>query len=78
MHIKRFSFDKKLGEVKRLEEANIIRRFKDYRLEGFICHIGSKVGCGHYTLYYRNPEEGMHWVLFDDREVAEFRVDEED
>lgn len=68
--IKRFHFDKKLGEVKKLEEANIIRKFKDYQLEGFICHIGIKVLCGHYTLYYKKPTDPLRWIFFDDREVS--------
>ena len=42
LHIKRFHFEKEIGEVKRLEEANIERRFKGYELQGFISHIGGE------------------------------------
>ena len=38
-----------------------------YRLEGFISHMGSNTACGHYVCHIR--KQG-HWVLFNDDKVA--------
>lgn len=78
VHIKRFHFDRDLGEVKKLEEADIVRRFQDYELQGFISHIGNQVRCGHYILYYKSPDHPLTWLLFNDVKVDEFKIDTED
>lgn len=64
--------------MKKLEEADIIRKFKNYEMEGFISHIGNQVRCGHYILYYKNIDEPLKWLLFNDVKVDQFKIDTDD
>ena len=38
-----------------------------YRLLGFVSHMGSNTGCGHYVCHIKKDGK---WVIFNDNKVA--------
>ena len=52
VHLKRFSYEKDKS-VKMLDQVEFPRKFENYRLVGFICHIGRFAMSGHYVYYGR-------------------------
>ena len=52
------------GEAPKLPED---KRPGNYKLHGFITHLGTSTACGHYVAHIK---KGDDWVLFNDAKVA--------
>jgi|JI6StandDraft_1071083.scaffolds.fasta_scaffold119334_2 ubiquitin C-terminal hydrolase len=47
--------------------------FHEYRLAGFICHIGWYQHSGHYVFYLHEDSFEDRWIRFDDSRVTELQ-----
>jgi ubiquitin C-terminal hydrolase len=77
VHLKRFEY-KDGKSVKRLDQGELPRKFNNYRLMGFISHIGRNSLSGHYVLYCRRSDSLETWYEFNDEKVFEFKVSHPD
>jgi ubiquitin carboxyl-terminal hydrolase 5/13 len=57
--------------AKEEDEQNNNARSGQYRLIGFISHVGKSTGSGHYVCHIQKKVDGeMKWVIHNDRKIA--------